>query len=660
MDILLFQLVVLLSFSLFLFPQKINYFVAFGIEIALSAITSYWAVLALSSENVLRLPFFKLLNNPISLEIDSLSAFFILVVNLTMLLGFIYAKGYLKPYLKSKSNTEFAFHIFNYLWLHISMILVCSFRDGLSFLIAWELMSLSSFFLVIFNSEIKDTIKTGVKYLIQMHIGMAFLLVAFLVMFVKTGESVNFDSLTLYFSQFPVFPLFLMFFIGFGIKAGFIPFHTWLPHAHPAAPSHVSGVMSGVMIKMGIYGILRVLTYIHTDLFYVGIFIFLVSLVSGLLGVIYAIVQHDIKKLLAYHSIENIGIIGMGIGLGVIGLSTNNMLLAVLGFAGGILHIFNHSLFKSLLFYTAGNVYKQTHTRNVEELGGLIKKMPKTACLFLFGAIAISGLPPFNGFISEFLIYTGMFKSLHSSSFLYVLVILLGIIGLTVIGGLALYCFTKVFSVMFLGNPRSSKTDKAVEVENIMLIPSYIITAIMLAIGIFPSVVVKSLSGIVDIFILDNSVLESVSTSMAGISWSVLIIFGLVLMMYFIRRLISSRKIINEGPTWGCGYTGANPATNQYTSTSYADYIGNLTHSVTGLKKEYKLIEKDEIFPEERSFKTTSHDVFEEKLILKPTNKLLAIMKKMAVFQTGNVQHYLLYALVFIIIISLLTFFKVI
>ncbi|MFA6677498.1 MAG: proton-conducting transporter membrane subunit, partial [Bacteroidales bacterium] len=245
-----------------------------------------------------------------------------------MLTGIIYAKGYLQPYFKKKNKTEIAWHFFNFLWLHISMILVVSLRDAIPFLMIWEIMSLSSFFLVIFESEKKETIKIGIKYLIQMHIGIVFIMIGFILAYVKTGAAFSFDGLSIYFASHNPFGLFLLFFIGFGIKAGFIPLHSWLPHAHPAAPSHVSGVMSGVMIKMGIYGILRVLMYIHNDLFNIGLFILIISLTSGIVGVSLAIVQHDVKKLLAYHSIENIGIIGIGIGLGVIGIAEDIPILA--------------------------------------------------------------------------------------------------------------------------------------------------------------------------------------------------------------------------------------------------------------------------------------------------------------------------------------------
>ena len=572
-----------------------------------------------------------------------------------MLTGILYAKGYLKPYLPGKSKTAMALHYFSFVWLHLSMLLVCMLRDGLSFLIVWEIMSFTSFFLVIFESEKASTIKYGIQYLIQMHIGFAFLLVAFLISGIITGEPVGFESLEKYFSTQAVFPLFLLFFVGFGIKAGFIPFHTWLPHAHPAAPSHISGIMSGVMIKMGIYGIIRVLTFIHTDLLAIGIFLLIISFISGVIGVILAIVQHDIKKLLAYHSIENIGIIGMGIGVGVIGMATENFTLAALGLAGGFLHILNHSLFKSLLFYTAGNVYMQTHTRNIGKLGGLIKKMPKTALFFLLGSVAISGLPPFNGFISEFFIYLGMFKELHTGDLLLSLLLLGGIVGLVLIGGLAIYCFTKVFSVVFLGNLRSRIPENATEVEESMFISKYIIGFFIVFIGLLPIWVTKPLTGVVSVFTPDVSALTAIAPSLQGITISMSVFILIVGALWLIRKWITRTKTIETGPTWGCGYTGANPAVHQYTATSYADYIGNLAKYITGTRKHYKIIEKDEIFPAPRKFETHSSDVFEDYLVSKPFDKLLRFLDRIAVFQTGNIQHYLLYAIVFMILILVLT-----
>jgi formate hydrogenlyase subunit 3/multisubunit Na+/H+ antiporter MnhD subunit len=657
MNIVLFKLAIVLTFALFIVPKQAQYYFSLCLHFAVLSLSSIWAIQELFIfTEPLKLALMPLMGQTLNIEIDQLSAFFILVVNFTTLTGIIYAKGYLKPYFDKKSKTEFALHYFNFLWLHISMLLVVMLRDALAFLVIWEIMSLSSFFLVIFESEKKETLKIGIKYLIQMHIGVVFLMLAFIWAYAQTGAEFSFDGLSVYFQTHNPFYLFILFFIGFGIKAGFIPLHSWLPHAHPAAPSHVSGVMSGVMIKMGIYGILRVLTYIHHDLFYIGLFILIISLISGLIGVSLAIVQHDVKKLLAYHSIENIGIIGIGIGLGVIGLAENIPILAVLGFGGGILHILNHSLFKSLLFYTAGSVYQQTHTRNIEQLGGLIKKMPKTALFFLLGALAISGLPPFNGFISEFLIYSGMFKSLHSAGLFTDVVLLFSFVGLAIIGGLAIFCFTKVFSIIFLGTARSEKVNRAKEVENTMLLPDFLIGFMIILIGFAPFIFMKPLANVVGLFSTNTDAIQQIIPSLNSISLSSGIFIALIGLLWILRSWQQAKQTVKQEPTWGCGYTGANPALHQYTATSYADNFVQLSSKLVQVKKKFNAYQIEEIFPQKREFETHSSDVFEDNLIGKPAHKILQYLKKIAVFQTGKIQHYLLYALVFLAVIFLLTF----
>src|SRR5665647_3308633 len=307
---MLFLAIIFLSILVFFVPRSLKYFYSLFLLAGTVALTSAWSIKMLTGsvqipDIELNLPF---LQNSFILTVDRLSAFFIIVINITVFVGFLYAKGYLEPYYRSKNALRFSIHYFSYIWLYLSMLMVVMFRDGLSFLIAWEIMALSSFFLVIFDAEDRNILKTGISYLIQMHVGMFFILIAFLLVEKATGQ-MGFDALGSYFSNHSNIPLFMLFFIGFGIKAGFIPLHTWLPEAHPAAPSHVSGIMSGVMIKMGIYGILRVLISVQSDLLLIGIIILIISLVSGVLGVMMAIVQHDLKRLLAYHSIENIGII---------------------------------------------------------------------------------------------------------------------------------------------------------------------------------------------------------------------------------------------------------------------------------------------------------------------------------------------------------------
>jgi len=283
--------------------------------------------------------------------------------------------------------------------------------------------------------------------------------------------------------------LFLLVIAGFGIKAGIIPLHVWLPSAHANAPSNVSAIMSGLMIKMGVYGIIRFLSFFYNVPVYWGVLIFIAGIVSALIGVIYAIAQHDLKKLLAYHSIENIGIILMGIGLGLAGLSMNNTAIAVLGFAGAMLHVFNHATFKSLLFMGAGVIIKYSGTKKMDNMGGLAKRLPFTFYTFLIASISISGLPPFNGFISEFFIYIGMFNILSNFevdalNFFQ----LLGIPSLALVGGLAVACFIKVNGTVFMGQNDNEKSlkEQTFHETNLLKFTLGIPAIICILIGVVP------------------------------------------------------------------------------------------------------------------------------------------------------------------------------
>ncbi len=655
---LLFGLI--LMFGIFLSPGRFQYFVMLFIQLIILCLSSIVAFQSFNDPNPIIINLFELQGREINLMVDKLSGFFIFIINFTVLTGALYARGYLLPFHRKKTKTEMAWHYFNFLVLYISMLMVVMIREGFSFLIFWELMSVSTFFLIVFESDKSENVKAGIKFLLQMHVALFILIISFFISSFATDQNFGFDNLTIYFKEYSPFPLFLLFFIGFGVKAGFIPLHTWLPHAHPSAPSHVSGIMSGVMIKMGIYGIVRVLTYIHTELIQIGIFILIISVISGIVGVTIAIVQHDFKRLLAYHSIENIGIIGIGIGIGVIGLGINNPVLASLGFAGGLLHVLNHSLFKSLLFYSAGSIYQMTHIRNIELLGGLMKKMPLTALFFLLGAMAISGLPPFNGFISEFLIYIGLFINLSSEDLGLSFLLLGSVVALVVIGGLAIYCFTKVFSIIFLGNPRSESEILAKEVPKSMLVPKFLISFLIIIIGVCPVLILKPLSLVTGIFVEDISILQNMSGSFSSFS----LVFGLLLLFIFLiwvlKLKLSRKKNHSIETTWGCGYTGGIPSVHQYTATSYAGYVSFKAKLLVGIKKKFKKIEKENIFPDETKYETHNSDIFEDNLVINPVKKLFLFMEKIAVLQTGNIQHYLLYAILFVVVISLLTIFKII
>jgi len=660
---ILFLAVLFLSILIFFVPGRVKYFLTLALILLGIAVTSCWSVeLMTGDEEVIERALLGYpTGNIMLMTIDRLSAFFILVINITVLTGLVYARGYLAPYLKNKSQLSFSIHYFSYLWLWLSMLMVVMVRDGLSFLIVWEIMALSSFFLVIFDAEERTILKTGINYLIQMHAGMFFIMIGFLIVERETGI-MSFNSLGGYFSSHPNFPLFLIFFVGFAIKAGFIPLHTWLPEAHPAAPSHVSGVMSGVMIKMGIYGIVRVLMAMQSDLLLTGTVILIVSLFSGVMGVMMAIVQHDLKRLLAYHSIENIGIIGTGIGLGMIGLALGSQVLAVLGFAGGLLHVLNHSLFKSLLFFNAGSVYLTTHTRNMEQLGGLMKRMPWTALLFLTGSLAICGLPPFNGFISEYLIYMGMFKSLAGATLTHSILIVGSVVGLSLIGGLAIFCFTKAFGIVFLGGTRSQKAVDASEASRSMILPQLFTVLLILLIGLGSPLVVKPMFDLVSLsFRIPIPVMETGSfisnLSQISLTGGVFVLTMAALLVY--RRYHLKRRQVVAGPTWGCGYTAATPRM-QYTATSFAY---NYNHVAKPLLQNVKImdeIKEDELFPAERNFESHSDDLFRRYLIDKPVDWVSGLLKKIAVMQTGRIQHYILYAFLFMLLVLLLSFLKII
>lgn len=653
----LFTVPVLLSFLILLVPGRIRYGYVLSLNVLILLITSVPAIRQLIDPGTASFTIHGPLGD-VSLVLDGLSAFFVLVTNFTLLTGCIYSRGYLRIYEGTKNQAQMALHYFSYTWLHLSMLGVLLMRDGLSFLISWELMAVSSFMLILFEAEKRATLKTAVNYLIQMHIGLVLLLIAFLICEADTGIF-GFDALQSYFGKNGNAGLFLLFFAGFAIKAGFMPFHTWLPEAHPAAPTHVSGVMSGVMIKMGIYGIIRVLWYVQADFFIIGWIILGVSVISGLLGVMMAIVQHDMKRLLAYHSIENIGIIGIGAGIGTLGIGMNSPTLALLGFSGALLHVLNHSLFKSLLFFSTGSVYKIFHSRNIEQLGGIIRKMPHTAFLYLLGAIAICGLPPLNGFISEFVIYSGLFAGLSSTGAYQSIMFLLAIIALVLIGGLALFCFTKIFGIVFLGNPRNEAVESSGEVEPQMLFPQYLIALMILLIGFFPMIFLKPLISLVATqFSLDNAlILGSLPGIFQKISLLALILLLLIAGIYFLRKFLLRNREVAAGPTWGCGYEGGTPR-QQYTGTSYADNVSELANPVLQSKDEYHSIAENEIFPGKRRFERHPVDVFRSGLN-KMTDLLMLVLKKLARLQTGNLQHYILYAFIFIIIIFLLMFLNI-
>lgn len=582
-------------------------------------------------------------------EIDSLSRFFIILISIITSLASIYANGYMQPYLNKSKKV--ASHCFFFPLLTAAMLMVVTVQNAFFFLIVWELMSLASFFLVIFEDDKKEVLSAGIKYLIYMHISVIFIIAAFALMSVYSG-SYDFVHFRDMFIQYPYLKdiVFILAFIGFGTKAGFFPVHNWLPDAHPAAPSHVSAVMSAIMIKTGIYGILRVLQIIGEPTAIIAYTILFISVITALYGIIYAINQKDIKKLLAYSSVENIGLIGIAIAVLSFGLLYHNDLLIILSMLGCFLHILNHSIFKSLLFMGAGSVYLKTHTKNIELLGGLIKKMPYTAVFFLFAVIAICAFPPLNGFVGEFFIYTSLLYMMKISSSSIFVPAILSIASIALVGTLVILAMSKLFSITFLGLPRSEHSKEVqFDVPKSMLVPMGILAVFTLVIPIllpFVSFLIVpfkafcnfSYGADIDLFAVLNVLLQ-----MIYIPVTLIILIGLIILVRFILVRKSAKH-----ETWGCGYDKGNNHI-QYTASSF---VSPFTSILTPLFKKIFDVKKPKgLFPKDAHYNATVEDV-EEAYIINPVLRFdEKFLSKFERLQDGNIQHYILYGLIFLILI---------
>jgi hydrogenase-4 component B len=524
------------------------------------------------------------LNLPIGLikvRIDYLAAFFLLAFGIVGTASSIYAIGYGREYYKRRFALMAA--LFNAFLL--SMVLVLTISQVIAFIIVWELMTVVSFLLV--NHEYEKTANTSAAYMyiLMTHIGTAFIGIAFLLL--ATGaNSLDFEMLKASgLSEAMRNVVFVCALIGFGTKAGMIPLHIWLPEAHPAAPSHVSAMMSGIMIKTAIYGMCRFfLEFLGVGPAWWGELVLALAIISSVLGVLYAIMEHDLKRLLAYHSVENIGIILLGVGAGMVFMSKGMTTLAGLAWAAALYHVFNHAIFKSLLFMGAGAVLHATHTKDVEHLGGLIKKMPYTALSFLIGAAAISALPPLNGFVSEWLTFQALFflpQAIVGLVGKLGAVILIALLGLT--GALAAACFVKAFGITFLAKPRSKQAEEAVEVPGTMVAAMGALSLVCVAAGVWPQWMLNILQTVLTGFngVSVNNLFQSNDWSAiafqagANSAWLTMPIIVILLVVGLAAAVIvynaaGAPKTV-AGETWTCGIIPSSRM--EYTATGFAQPI---------------------------------------------------------------------------------------
>ena len=591
-----------------------------------------------------------------SLMIDPLAAFFLLIIFLISALAALYGAGYLQGEGSAAARGR-SFFFFNLLVL--GMALVAAAANGMLFIIAWEIMSMAAFFLVTFEDARPQTRSAGLIYLIAAHIGVVLLFFMFWLLAGASAGSLDFNQFAGAALAGPKLRslIFLLGLAGFGAKAGFLPLHVWLPEAHPAAPSHVSALMSGVMIKMGLYGILRTLTWLGTPPLWWGALLVVIGLVSGLLGVLYALAQHDLKRLLAYHSVENIGIMAIGLGLGLLGLHLGEQTLAVFGFAGCLLHILNHSIFKSLLFMGAGAVKQQCHTLEIDRLGGLQKRMPLTAAAFIIGAAAISGLPLLNGFVSEFMIYFGAFDAVTSMAKGATALPLLSLLGLAAIGALAVACFTKASGVVFLGEARTPAGEGAREVSAVMLLPMLLLAGLCIAAGVAPLLLLPLLQPVIaataqlPAAVIADELARMVRPFIAvtGIAAGSALLFALLALL---RRRILARRGISRAVTWDCGYSRPT-ARMQYTASSFVQPLTDQNRWILGSRVEEE--PPQDYFPDKGSLHSHTPDLFLEKLWQPLLAAIAWLFHQLQWMQRGRISLYILY--IAVVLLALLFWF---
>ncbi len=596
----------------------------------------------------------------LSLGMDRLSAFFVLVIAVAAVPSAVYAITYTHAYEGKSSLAGMGLGFNAFL---AGMVLVVLARNVLTFLVMWETMSLASYFLVMTEAEHRDTQDAGWIYLVMTHAGFACLLIGFLVMAHGT-DTMNLSewraaSATL--SGPMRHAVFVLLALGFGAKAGVVPLHVWLPKAHPAAPSHVSAMMSGVMIKLGIYGLIRIgFDWLGVGASWWGGAILVVAAVSAVLGVLYALVESDLKCLLAYSSVENIGIILLGVGAGMLFQSYHLDTLASLALVASLCHTLNHAIFKPLLFMGAGAVVHATGTRNTEEMGGLIKRMPQTAVYFLVGSVAIAALPPFNGFISEWLMFQSLLLSFRISATGTNLLFALSIAALALTSGLAAACFVKAFGITFLALPRSEHAAQAREVPWMMRGAMGLLAIACLVLGVAPTAFLRLLDATAadltgahaDLRFNWNVIVANDAFAAVSPLWIAVALVLLLALVPVVLRVIGANVGWRTYETWGCG-RALQTSRFEYTATAFANPFKRVFSLLYRPVKELDIQfhPDSRFFVETITYRNEARSIFEEALYGPMSRLVQWVAHRARVLQSGNVSLYLLYILVALVVL---------
>ena len=601
-----------------------------------------------------------------SFSYDALAGFFNLTLAILAIAVSIYSFGYLKEF-EGRRNIGFFGFLFHLLLLSLTIVFTAA--NAFLFLIGWEVGSLAAYGLVTFYHEQRESRQAGLLYVIMAHADVGCLLLGFALLIQGSGsaEFASFHTAAAQLSSGRQSAAFLLFFLGFCIKAGVIPFHIWLPAAHPVAPSNISALLSGIVIKAGIYGMTRIfLDSLGGVPSWAGLLVLIVGVVSAVLGVLYALMEHDLKRLLAYHSIENIGIILMGLGAALIFRVAGHPLLAGVALIAAMFHTLNHAIFKCLLFLGAGSVLHSTGTRNMEEMGGLIRPMPVTAFCFLIGAVAISGLPPLNGFVSEWLTYQSLLAGFGATGGLTRILFPLAGSMLALTGALAAACFVKAFAITFLALPRGAESRNAHEAPRTMLIGMGWLTLACAALGlgvtwflpVFDPITEQLLGQRVVAHLVTGHGLVlsagmrtsgTVSTAVIAVGLLVLVLPATLLVAIGVRRF--GRK---RGPVWDCGLPGLSEE-NEYTATAFSKALRMIFSVLYKPRREIQAVfDISPYFPKEIRFESEIDPTFEKRLYAPLQEFIFRVSSRMRTIQAGSIHAYLAY--IFVTLVLLLLF----
>jgi hydrogenase-4 component B len=594
----------------------------------------------------------------LELTLDPLGGLFLGLIGFAAVPASVYAMGY--P--DGDGRGRFAYVVFV-----VSMCLVPVAANAMTFVIAWELMSLASYFLVLHDRESEESIRAAWIYAVMTHAGLACLLAGMLLLGADLG-SLRFADWRI--SAPALDPttrnaVFVLLALGFAGKAGVIPLHVWLPLAHPAAPSHVSALMSGVMIKLGIYGLLRVtLDWLGSGPPWWGVALLIAGAVSSVIGVLYALVEQDLKRLLAFCSIENIGIILLGIGSAALYQVAGLEALALLGLVAALYHTVNHAVFKALLFLGAGAVVHATGTRNMEAMGGLIKRMPWTAACFLVGSSAIAALPPLNGFVSEWLTFLALFQNTRLDAVGQNVVFTLGIASLALTGGLAMVCFVKAFGITFLALPRSDAAAGAHEASPPMRLAMLALAAACVALGLGPTLVVPVFGSVA------ASLLRTTPPA-AGGTWLTLRVSGdfaslstvaiavaiavSLLVPLLALRLVGASRRTRGYETWGCGRI-VQTARMEYTATAFANPFKRVFDFFYRPTKrlDIEFHPESRFFVERIEYENPTRSIFDDWLYRPALDLLHGVARAIGALQSGSANQYLAYILAALLLMLVL------